>query len=39
MEAREAIDREATRLAEWIGPIRMRSTFPSPLEVDLKRRV
>ena len=38
-EAREAIDREAARLAEWIGPIRMRSTFPSPLEVDLKRRV
>lgn len=36
-EARSAIDRETARLAEWIGPIRMRSTFPSPLEVELKR--
>ncbi len=36
-EARSAIEREAARLAEWIGPIRLRSTFPSPLEVELKR--
>jgi winged helix DNA-binding protein len=32
-----AIDREAARLAEWVGPVSIRSSFPTPLETDLKR--
>jgi len=35
-EARQAIGREAVRLAEWIGPASVRSSFPTPLETDLK---
>ena len=31
-EARAAIDREVARLAEWVGPVNIRSSFPSPLE-------
>ena len=36
-EARAAIDREVARLADWVGPVNIRSSFPSPLEVDEKR--
>ncbi len=35
-ETREAIDREAARLADWIGPASVRSSFPTPLETELK---
>lgn len=31
-----AIDAEAGRLAEWIGPASVRSSFPTPLETELK---
>jgi hypothetical protein len=36
-DAKLAIDREAARLAEWIGPVSIRSSFPSPLETEIKR--
>jgi hypothetical protein len=36
-EARLAIDGEAARLADWIGPVGIRSNFPSPLETGLRR--
>ena len=35
-ETRRAIDREAARLADWIGPASVRSSFPTPLESELK---
>jgi hypothetical protein len=36
-DAKLAIDREAARLADWIGPVSIRSSFPSPLETEIKR--
>ncbi|HEX6867665.1 MAG TPA: winged helix DNA-binding domain-containing protein [Candidatus Limnocylindrales bacterium] len=36
VETRHAIDREAARLAEWIGPVSIRSSFPTPLETRLR---
>ena len=36
-ETRHAIDEEAARLAEWIGPVSLRSMFPTPVEIELKR--
>ena len=35
-DTRRAIDREAARLAEWIGTASARSSFPTPLETELK---
>ncbi len=35
-EASSTIGTEAARLATWIGPARIRSTFPTPLEVGLR---
>ena len=35
-ETRRAIDREAGRLGDWIGPASARSSFPTPLETALK---
>lgn len=34
-EATLAIEREAALLADWIGPVSVRSSFPSPLERDV----
>lgn len=34
--ARKAIDREAERLAAWIGPVGLRFRFPSPYEKELR---
>jgi hypothetical protein len=36
VETARAIDREAARLAEWIGTANTRSSFPTPLEIELK---
>jgi hypothetical protein len=36
VETSRAIDREAARLAEWIGTASARSSFPTPLETELK---
>jgi hypothetical protein len=36
-EAKLAIDREAAGLADWIGPVSIRSSFPSPLETGVTR--
>ena len=36
-ETRHAIDAEAVRLAEWIGPVSLRAMYPSPVEIELKR--
>ena len=33
-ETRHQIEAEAARLQEWIGPARVRGSFPSPLEQD-----
>lgn len=33
---RRAIDREAQRLADWIGPVGLRFRFPSPYEKELR---
>ena len=30
------IGEEAARLADWIGPARVRASFPTPLEIELK---
>lgn len=30
------VEREAERLAEWVGPVGLRSRFPSPLEKELR---
>jgi hypothetical protein len=35
--SRRAIEAEAARLEAWIGPARVSSSFPNPLEVELKR--
>ena len=35
-ETAQAIDREAARLEEWIGTANVRSSFPTPLETELK---
>jgi winged helix DNA-binding protein len=35
-ETRQAIDREAARLADWVGSASVRSSFPTPLETELK---
>jgi hypothetical protein len=35
-ETAQAIDREAGRLEEWIGTANVRSSFPTPLESELK---
>jgi hypothetical protein len=35
-ETAQAIDREAASLADWIGSANVRSTFPTPLETELK---
>jgi hypothetical protein len=36
VETSRAIDREAARLADWIGTVSARSSFPTPLETELK---
>ena len=36
-ETRAAIDREIERLAAWVGPVSVRSSFPSPFEASQKR--
>jgi hypothetical protein len=36
VESSRAIDREAARLADWIGTASARSSFPTPLEIELK---
>ena len=36
-EIRHAIDAEAGRLEAWIGPTRVNASFPTPVEVDLRR--
>lgn len=35
-EARAALEVEATRLAEWMGPVGLRFRFPSPYEKELR---
>ena len=35
-ETRAAIDREIERLAAWVGPVSVRSSFPSPFEPSTK---
>ena len=35
-ETAQAIDREAARVEEWIGTANVRSSFPTPLETELK---
>ncbi len=35
-ETRLAIDREAARLQEWLGPTRVSGSFPTPLEIELR---
>jgi hypothetical protein len=35
VDTRQAIDREAARLAEWLGTANTRSSFPTPLETEL----
>ena len=35
-ETRAAIDGEIERLAEWVGPVSVRSSFPSPFERSTK---
>ena len=34
-ETEQAIEREAARLADWIGPVRIGWSFPTPLETGL----
>ena len=36
-ETTQAIDAEAARLAQWIGPVSVRAMYPSPVEIELKR--
>ena len=36
-ETRQAIDKEVARLAKWIGPVSVRSSFPSPFEDEVRR--
>ena len=38
VEARQAIDAEAERLSAWLGPERFRTSFPTPLETELRDR-
>ena len=35
-ETKEAIEAEAGRLAEWVGPVSIRSSFPTPREIELR---
>jgi Winged helix DNA-binding domain len=35
-ETRRMIDAEAARLADWLGPIRVRWSFPTPLDAELR---
>ena len=36
-EIRHAIDAEAARLEAWVGPTRVSASFPTPVEIDLRR--
>jgi len=35
-EAKHEIDAEASRLQEWIGPMRVTGSFPTPLEIETR---
>jgi len=35
-ETKREIDAEAARLAEWIGPMRVTGSFPTPLEIETR---
>lgn len=36
-ETKRRIEAEAARLEAWLGPTRVRGSFPTPLEIDLRQ--